>query len=512
MARQLQKLDLVTPGFRGLNLSQAGSVLPPVFATKAQDCVIDDAGRLAVRNGYTDLTTTDITGNLDVETIFEYIQNDATTEIIVAWDGGISNSVTDPEGNDISGAVTDTSGRWHFANFNDLCVGFQTGQKPIVYTGAGSFATVVESTGTAPDGGIGTAAFGRIWCVDGDLQTVQYSGLLDETDWNTVGDSGSIDMRNVWTNGTDQVTAIAAFNGSLVVFGHRHIVFWVDGQGTALGLDPDQIYVADVITGTGCESELTVQPVGETDLLFLSTNGVQSLSRVIQEKSNPVTNLSSLVRDELLNDLASEPVADIRSTYDSRRGFYLLSFPGQGRTWVMDDRFSIQENETVSTVTSWSLAPTALAVLEDTSLYFGGSWGVGEYGGTTDAGATIRFVYQSPWLDLGEEVANLTKLLKRLQSIITIQADTDVIFKWWKDFEESGRSAVKSVSVDGSASEWSVAEYGGGDTWSGSIGLTILSVPARDRGQYYRIGIEADVSGSFAVSQAELAVKLGRPA
>ena len=142
MTRQLQPIDLVAPGFRGLNLSQAGSLLDPSFATRAQNAVVDSAGRLAAREGYSDLTTTDITGTPTVKSLWEYRDGAGTSEYIVAWDGGIGNSITDPEGNDISGSVTDTEGRWWFQNFNGSCIGFQDGQKPIVYTGTGNFATV----------------------------------------------------------------------------------------------------------------------------------------------------------------------------------------------------------------------------------------------------------------------------------------------------------------------------------------------------------------------------------
>jgi hypothetical protein len=37
----------------------------------------------------------------------------------------------------------------------------------------------------------------------------------------------------------------------LIVFGKRHIIMWTDGAGAALGLDPGNIYVEDVIEGAG---------------------------------------------------------------------------------------------------------------------------------------------------------------------------------------------------------------------------------------------------------------------
>ena len=72
MSQQLRVIDLVAPGFKGINLSQANTLLDPSFATKARNCVIDSAGRLAARNGYLDITTTDITGNPPVLTLFEH--------------------------------------------------------------------------------------------------------------------------------------------------------------------------------------------------------------------------------------------------------------------------------------------------------------------------------------------------------------------------------------------------------------------------------------------------------
>ncbi len=160
MTAQLQPIDLVAPGFLGLNFAQQSSILSPQYATKAQNCLIDSSGRLAAREGYTDQTITNIGSNLDVENIFEYRKGDGTRSLIISYDGGIANSLSNPGVSDISGSVTDADGRWWMQNFNDKVIGFQDGQKPIVYTGAGNFATVTESSGTAPTSheGIGLCA------------------------------------------------------------------------------------------------------------------------------------------------------------------------------------------------------------------------------------------------------------------------------------------------------------------------------------------------------------------
>lgn len=512
--RQLQPIDLVAPGFKGLNLIQSAGVLPPAFATEALNAILDSEGRLQARNGFTAITTTPIPSAPIIRTLHEYVQANGTTATIVAWNGGISNSIVNPSGNDISGSVTDANGTWQFVNFNGKVIGFQPSLKPIVWTGSGNFATVTETDGTAPDGGIGLAAFGRIWAVDGDLQTIQYSGLLDETKWST-GGAGSLDMRSVWTNGTDIVMALAAFNGQLVVFGKRHIIFFGDKVGSALGIDPTQLFVTDAITGVGTVSKFSLQPVGETDLLFVSSEGAQSLARLIIQKSAPVRNLSKYVRDTFLTHVFAENSANMRTTYNPLLGVYIVSLPAVSTTWVFDQkrRWTDQDGDEISVVTRWSIAPTALySRLDNTTLASIGFGKVHSYSGSSDDGSTFRFIYQSPWLDLGEEVANRLKILKRIGAIVAVSRNTGIVFKWSVDFKDVVQSYAANVQgTSGNLAEWGIAEYGLAEFGGGGVALRILKIPARNAtGQYYRLGLEAEVTGELSLQQAELFAKIGR--
>ena len=512
MTAQLGHIDLVSPGTAGLNLQQRGSILPPIWATQAKNCVIDDSGRLAARNGYSVTTTTPITGTPTVKTLFEYIQGDGTVEPIVAWDGGIANDLTDPSSNDISGAVTDTNGHWWFQNFNEKVIGFQDGQKPVVRPAASNFATVVESSGTAPtiEDNVGLCAYGRVWGLDSDGQTIKYSGLLDETDWGSAS-SGSIDMSNVWTGGMDKVTAIAAFNGSLVVFGLNHIIIWDDSTGSQLGISPTQLVVVDVIQGTGCVNQETIQHIGESDLIFLSRNGLQSLGRVIQEKSNPLANVSKYVRDEFVADVALSTQDNIRSTYYPEDGFYIITLPDEEICWVFDvkNRFKDEEGEIIFPATHWDLVPYALLTRRDGTLLFGATGGVvWTYGSDSDNGNLIDFQYASPWLDLGENVANRLKMLKRLGSILFVRNNANIQFSWAVDFQEQ-RTFASAEILDPDVAEWNIAEWNLAE-WSGGLFLNIIKVPARGRGQYYKIFLESNVVGQFAIQQMELLTKMGR--
>jgi hypothetical protein len=510
MSQQLLPIDAVTPGRAGLNLQQKGTILTQEWVTNALNCVLDDARRLAARQGYSVTTTTPIGSTPDVEAIHEYLLGDGTVEPIVSWNGGIGKSLSDPEGNDVSGAVTDADGRWWFQNFNNKCIGFQHGQKPTVYSGS-TFATISESSGTAPTShnGIGLSAYGRVWALDSDGQTVKYSGLLDEADWGSAS-AGSIDMSNVWSAGMDEVTAIAAFNGSFLVFGKNHIVIWDDPVGSALGFDPVNMVVVDVVEGTGCHSHWTIQNIDESDLVYLSRNGLQSLGRVIQEKSNPVNNVSKYVRDDFLADVVLEDPLDLRTVYTPEEGLYIISIPVQKICYVFDvrNKFQDQEGSLVYPCTTWDLFPTALAVRQDGALLFGAPGNIWTYGADSDDGTLIRFEYASPWLDFGEDLGNRLKMLKRIGSIMFVRNNAGIEYKWATDFRENDQT-ISRIVIDPVTSEWNIGEWALGE-WSGGMFLQIIKVPARATGQYFRIKIETNVTGQFAIQQLELFTKIGR--
>jgi hypothetical protein len=109
---------------------------------------------------------------------------------------------------------------------------------------------------------------------------------------------------------------------------------------------------------------------------------------------------------------------------------------------------------------------------------------------------------------LGEEIGNRLKILKRLGAILFVRNQTTVTFKWFVDFSTAFKFSQKTLAGD-AAAEYGTAEYGE-DEYSGGLALRILKPPARGKGQYFRIGIEADVNGEFALQQAELFAKIGR--
>ena len=70
---QIVPLTVRAPGFYGLNKQESGDVLPPGWATKASNLVIDELGRLARRKGTKYLGDTDITSSPDIKSAHIYI-------------------------------------------------------------------------------------------------------------------------------------------------------------------------------------------------------------------------------------------------------------------------------------------------------------------------------------------------------------------------------------------------------------------------------------------------------
>jgi hypothetical protein len=518
MTSQLLPIDAGTPGRLGLNFQKQNSLLPFIWATEATNCRMDSAQRLAIRDGYAVTTAENArTSSLLIKSTFEYLKGDGAVETVFATDDNLYKNPDNPA--PIKGSLTITDGSWYFQNFNNKCLGFQNGSKPIVYTGT-TFAVITESSGTAPTSkdGIALTAYGRVWVLDSDGQTIKYSSLLDETNWGGAG-AGQIDMASVWTNGMDEVKAIAAFNGSLLVFGKNHVVIWEDDLGSTIGVNPSSLAVVDVIEGTGCISHWTISLIGETDIVFMSRNGLQSLGRILQEKSNPLRTVSKYVRDRLVLDATSSNVLDLRSSYSPEEGLYLLSIPSSNILYTFDVRNMIkdEEQDIIFPCYQWVFknssgnffSPYSLCVTQAGALLLGSNTGeIYTYGAATDNGSVISFKYASPWLDLGPDLNSRKKMLKQISSVLNISVNSNVFFKWSTDFNNKENSISKRLEAPTTA-EWGIAEWGLSE-FSGGKKLTILDLPARQTGQYYKIKIQTETTGDFAVEQLKLFAKIGR--
>jgi hypothetical protein len=509
-------LDIVAPGAKGLNTEKANILLEQAWATLADNATIGNSGRLGSRKGWTDQTTTAIAGTPQIDVIHQYVKNDGTSEIISVAANKIYKNITDftDVANDITSSTAPSADHWQFINFNGKCLGFQKGEVPIART-TGDFADV-SYTGTGPDGNCAIGAFGRVWAADADLQTMRYSVLLDDTDYSIGNGGGTIDMTSVWTNGTDEIVAIAAIGANIVVFGKNHIVMWADGSGSELGIDPTAIEVVDTIEGTGCIARDSIVKTGEGDLIFLSRHGVQSLGRVIQFKSNPMVTLSRNVRTAMSASINATRVLDtefdqVRGCLSPEEQLYILNFPAENKQYVfhLDKKFQDDEGFEVFSITTWTLGGTIVGLMAhgNGTLYLGSAGVVGKYTGDQDNSTSFVFDYESGWLDF-EDLNHRLKMLKEILASVSV-GNVTITWKWYWDFDE-GVLSRDVVYTSSGVAEFNVSEFNVG-TFSGAATVQRKSIPAYGEGQFLKVGLNTTINGYGAIVQhISVAPKTGR--
>jgi hypothetical protein len=446
-------------------------------------------------------------GTPDINQIFEFLSLAGVSTIVSAANNKLWSGTTAPT--DITGAVAITANNWQFQNFNGKVVGLQASHALISWNGAGNFANVVAGSGTVPDGNILLSAFGRLWGTSSNGQTIKYCGLLDETNWGGVG-SGSINMTNVWTDGVDQVQALASFNNFLVIFGKRHVVLIEDGSGSTIGLDPLLMTVANIMAGTGCIARDSVQNIDGNDLFFLSNTGVQSIRRAIEAEGNPLRDVSKNVRDVLMTDVAATTLSTVRSTYNPRLGFYLILLPAANKFYSISTKFALEDG--TLRITRWdSFIPKSLVTLYDGFTMYSGKVGkIFSYSNNLDNGATYRMVYNSGWLVVSEEVRDRIKILKKLASILFVTGQMNIVYKWGFDFKTLSNSLTRSTITSATGAEWGLGEWGLGE-FGGGTGLNEFEIPTIGSGQFVKVGLEGDINNtSVALQQLQLFAKVGR--
>jgi hypothetical protein len=243
--------------------------------------------------------------------------------------------------------------------------------------------------------------------------------------------------------------------------------------------------------------------------VFLSPNGIRSMTRVLQEQQTPVADITKNSR-QYFNDLLLAVTVDhtkTRAVYSPEEGFYLLTVPDANTTVCVDIRQPLEDG--TFRVTDWpAFIPNSLARRIDGTVLFGWAGKIGKYYGYLDDAATYRFVFRSAWLDLGEENAIL-KILKRIKLIAYSPAGVSPLVKWFWDFKRDLFFYQLNYIGDGS-DEYGNGEYGTAE-YSGVLSQRIDFCPARGTGQYFMLGVELEVNGSpFAVQSLTAYYQKGR--
>jgi len=490
MAQELKSINLVAPGFKGINTEDSPLSQDPSFAETADNAVIDKRGRIAARKGHS-VTTTNKTqlGSDFLSAIKEFRDDAGNTKVFSVGNNKILSGTT-TLADETPGSYTISADDWKMVNFNDSIYFFQRAHEPLVYDNSGAavikLSTVSGASGlvSAMYGNEVLAAYGRLWTADfaTDKSTIYWSDLLIGHKWSG-GTSGSIDIAKVWPDGHDEIVALAAHNNLLIIFGKRSIVVYSGAD------DPANMALSDTVSGIGCVGRDTVQYTG-SDVIFLSQTGLKSFGRTIQEKSMPISSLSGTITTDIVQ-LINEANEVYKSVYYPEANFYLLTFTNQNMTYCFDIRGTLENGS--YRVTRWpGTSFTCYERKDNGDLLVGSAQGIGQYTGFQDNGSSYSFKYFSPELSFGDP--SKLKFLKKIRPTVVGGSGLDVLLKWDYDFGSSYNTSIITLR-DQAKAEFGLDEYTVGQ-YSDGILTSKDAVNTNGSGGTLSIGMETSINGN----------------
>jgi hypothetical protein len=332
------------------------------------------------------------------------------------------------------------------------------------------------------------------------------------------GTSGSLDLTNLWPTGNDQITAIAAHNQKLIVFGRNNILIFGSSASDGKLADPtNDLFIEDSIVDIGCVGKHAWSVVG-SDLWFIDYSGLRSLGRTIQEKSLPIGELSKNVATQFRNQ--ARTVGDsARLFYSPEEAFVLAIFESQPITWCFDTKLKLEDGS--ARTTAWTgLDFACFARSVDGTIWMGNNDGINQYRGYVDAAASngtggtkYRFRYYMHPQTFGQP-ANL-KIPKEVDMTIGGGLGQRAVCYWgfsYKYLFKSQPFVLNSEIPDfygideyNITDEADPTEYGSGST------IGEYSIPLSGSGTSVVIGLEADVLGqALSLQEINLQTKIGR--
>ena len=511
MAQQIQTYSITAPGFYGLNTQDSSLDLAAGFALVANNCVIDQYGRVGARKGWQPVNSASTPlGTADIKAIGQLVMDDGTEYVVCAGNNKLfrltGSTLTELTYGGGGSAPTITDSNWQIAVLNEVAYFFQIGHAPLVFdpnVSTTTYRRVTEKTGyagTVPQADNAISAYGRIWAATTltDKVIISFSDLLSGHVWST-GSAGTLDITSVWPKGGDTITGLGAHNGFLFIFGKNSIIVYSGAT------NPSTMTLSDTVIGIGCIARDTIQNTG-SDIIFLSDTGVRSVLRTIQEKSAPFRDLSKNVRNDLMSAVNGEVTKNIKSVYSPYESFYLLTLPTLKTVYCFDMKASLPDG--AARVTMWdNIQPKSFCYLRNEDLLIGKEGYLGTYSGYQDNGVSYRFQYFTNHTDLGQP--SVTTVLKKLSVVVIGGTDQFITIKWGYDFSSNYQAQTAKIPAKGVAyfgiSEYNIGEYTGGTNLE-----TLVAYPTGS-GKVIQTGYEADINGSaLSIQKIEIHAKNGK--
>jgi len=504
MAQERQNIYIAAPGFKGLNTQDSPVTQDASFASIAENMVVDKYGRIGARQGLDKLTSsaTPLGSSIGIETIFEFVARDGTETVFSAGNNKIFTGTTTLTEVTLPIGYSITANNWKIVSFNNEIYFFQRGHAAIEsVAGSTTLVETSDSANAAPAANEALASFGRLWAGDvaGNKYTLYWSDLLDGDNWHG-GTSGSLDLTTVWPTGYDEIVALAEFNDLLVIFGKRSILLYSGASS------PSTMVLADIITNIGCIARDSVQSTG-TDLFFLSDTGVRSLGRVIQEKSNPIGDVSKNVRDEMMFTVNTQ-TNDIKSVYSPEHSFYLLFLPTSSIVYCFDTRGKLEDGS--NRATTWPSTKILCGDrAADGTLYLGSIKGINKYNGYLDDTSTYTLRYYTNPLSFGD--ASRLKILKEINFTVIGGQGAPVTVNWGYDYTEGYTKQAVTVA-NASIAEYGISEYNVSTSeYSATIIIDTAKAKATGSGRVATIGLDCTIDErSLSIQEVNIEALIGR--
>ena len=534
----LEAVSLLAPGFMGLNTNDSQVGLSSGYATVADNVVISKGGRLASRMGHKMLNVD--SGALGDENYIEsiwrhdevdgrkYYLANGNNKMFVGKEelvlrGSFRNIV------DISPTDVSISGnRWQMqtlpegsgSDANIYTIATQKSNPALVFDidelGEGKWQKL-DDVGTKPlgvtnfDPDCCLSAYGRIWTanISENPFTIFYSDLLEPTNFSTEN-AGILDISSVVGN-NDTIIGLASHNNFLVIFCENNVVVYRGAE------DPDKMVLEDVITGVGCISRDSIKATG-TDLIFMSSSGVRSLTRTIQEKSMPMRELTLNIKDDVQTALEYETAPEnIRAGFSESEAFYVVTLPLNRKMIHIDLRMPLENGS--ARCSTWSLTNGDLfnCFFDDLNGYdfiMGVKGGIAKYEGNTDRGESYELAYRSAPSDLGGAGQIMDKIAKN--AVLTIEGalQQDFVMSYGYDYNRNPRKIVVDrdlgsgvyAKYSAPTSLYAVSKYS-----SVGIGIHRIRIPLGGAGESFYFGINATIKDELmSIQKIDVFLKIGK--
>jgi hypothetical protein len=505
-APKLTGTPLGAIGSSGQNSQTTDIDLPPQFGTEVVNAIINQSGKLSSRCSMDRVTSdnADLTTALGIKRVYRHIKADGTSVMMCAGNGRIFSATATALTSVSSGHTTDN---WQFASLNGQIFACQVGKSLYSFADDGTTpaAVAVPVTPIAIH-----AAYGRLWALSADGLTLWWSDILDGDDF-VAGSFGSLGLDNIHQGNRTPGVAIVSFNRQLIVLCTNQII--VLGLGD--NLDPGDvsvpIFLQDAIPNVGCIARDSVVQTGD-DIMFLSADGVRSLTRSMSEKQgpSPMVDASALNRNALVRNIETETPANISACWHPGEAWYQLFLPAVEEVWVFDLSSKIEGTNGPKTVI-WRMGerPAYCGTWFSNDLMFYGTTGGLANNNLYDADDSYTMIVATGWMSLG--APDSLKHFKKLILSLTGGGGQLATVRWFVDFDESTvRTRTFTLQTTADPDEYNIGEYNTAE-FSNGLGTAEFGIQLSNSAKFIKIQVDLPVSASqVTINNAQLFSQLGR--